>query len=100
MQIKIKRIRNIIEEKLLVQSSILESLFEEYNHLCSEKLLYYSKKTAHEKMLRVHRKRKEMKIQAKSIEKTMKRYVFFGGEEFSSDLYDILLKACKTNKPK
>lgn len=100
MQIKIKRIRNIIEEKLLVQSSILESLFEEYNHLCSEKLLYYSKKTAHEKMLRVHRKRKEMKIQAKSIEKTMKRYVFFGGYEFSSDLYDILLKACKTNKPK
>ena len=60
----------------------------------------YSKKTAHERMLAVHRKRNEMKMQAKSIEKTMKRYVFFGGEEFSSDLYDILLKACKTNKPK
>lgn len=100
MQIKIKRIRNIIEEKLLVQSSILESLFGEYNRLCSEKLLYYSKKTAHERMLAVHRKRNEMKMQVKSIEKTMKRYVFFGGEEFSSDLYDILLKACKTNKPK
>lgn len=77
MQIKIKRIRNIIEEKLLVQSSILESLFEEYNHLYSEKLLYYSKKTAHEKMLRIHRKRKEMKIQAKTIQNIMKRYVFF-----------------------
>lgn len=38
MQIKIKRIRNIIEEKLLVQSSILESLFGEYNRLCSEKI--------------------------------------------------------------
>lgn len=77
MQIKIKRIRNIIEEKLLVQSSILESLFGEYNHLCSEKLLYY-KKTAHERMLAVHRKRNEMKIQAKTIQNIMKRYVFFG----------------------
>lgn len=100
MQIKIKRIRDIIEQKLLAECSVLESLSAEYNEINFQRLPYYSKKTAHERMLAVHRKRNEMKMQAKSIEKTMKRYVFFGGEEFSSDLYDILLKACKTNKPK
>lgn len=100
MQIKIKRIRNIFKQKLFTQFSVLNFLLDEYNLICSQKLLYYSKKTAHEKMLRVHRKRKEMKIQAKTIQNIMKRYVFFGGYEFSSDLYDFLLKACKTNKPK
>ena len=41
-----------------------------------------------------------MNIQAQKIEKFMKRYVFFGGDEFTSDLYDFLLEACKINKPK
>lgn len=100
MQIKIKWIRNLIEQKLLAQCSVLEYLAEEYNLICSQKLLYVSNKNRHEKMLALHRKRKEMKIQAKTIEKIMKRYVFFGWEEFCSDLYDFLLQSCKTNKPK
>lgn len=100
MQLKIKRIRNLIEQKLLTQCSVLEYLAEEYNLICSQKLLYVSNKNRHERMLAVHRKRKEMKLQAKKIERIMKRYVFFGGDEFSSDLYDFLLQSCKINKPK
>jgi|GEM_PF-726369 len=100
MQIKIKRIRNIFKQKLFTQFSVLNSLLDEYNLICSQKLLYYSNKTKQEKMLRIHRKWNEMKIQAKKIEKFMKRYVFFGGDEFTSDLYDFLLEACKINKPK
>ena len=100
MQIKIKRIRNIFKQKLFTQFSVLNFLLDEYNLICSQKLLYYSNKTKQEKMLRIHRKWNEMKIQAKKIEKFMKRYVFFGGDEFTSDLYDFLLEACKINKPK
>lgn len=100
MQIKIKRIRNIFKQKLFTQFSVLNSLLDEYNLIYSQKLLYYSNKTKQEKMLRIHRKWNEMKIQAKKIEKFMKRYVFFGGDEFTSDLYDFLLEACKINKPK
>ena len=100
MRINFPRIRNLIEQKLLSQCLVLESLTEEYNLICSQKLLYVSNKNKHEKILALHRKWKEMKIQAKIIENTMKQYVFFGGDEFSSDLYDFLLKSCKINKPK
>lgn len=100
MQLKIKRIRNLIEQKLLAQCSVLEYLADEHDLICHEKFLYVSNKTRQERMLKIHRKRNEMKIQAKKIERIMKRYVFFGGDEFSSDLYNFLLQSCKINKPK
>lgn len=50
MQIKIKRIRNIFKQKLFTQFSVLNSLLDEYNLICSQKLLYYSNKTKQAKV--------------------------------------------------